>query len=221
MSASDLAWLRGIVASVPRGWSAATPRAQAAANIIAEEFDRAGVPPGITLAALVNAYAESKWNPDASGDDGWSIGLFQLNRKSGAGRGMSEAQARDPRANTRQILKEVNTYGGALRSAFAAGATVAELAAIYSRDIERPRRRDYEMARRRALASDLFGAGIAHQRANGIGGSGWFPAPQAAPLVPLDASPMALAQLRPEAWIAALATTTIGLWILVRATRRG
>jgi hypothetical protein len=220
-SSPSASWLHGVVSSVPRGWQAATSGAQRNAHIIIEEFEAAGQPPGITLAALVNAYAESQWNAGARGDGGWSIGLFQLNRKGGAGKGMTEAQTLDPRLNTRRILREVDQYGGALRQAWSSGATVAELAAIYSRDIERPRDRTGEMRKRREMTAGLFGAGVAGTRANAIGFGGSLPPIRSAPLVAgsLSEAPSALGQLRPAFWLSLGLSTTIGVLAAIRATR--
>lgn len=55
-------------------------------------------------AAVANAYAESRLDPDASGDGGHSIGLFQLHDQ-GAGAGMSVAERRDPTLNARRALE--------------------------------------------------------------------------------------------------------------------
>lgn len=214
-------WLHGVVSSVPRGWQAATAGAQRNAHIIIEEFEAAGQPPGITLAALVNSYAESQWNASARGDGGWSIGLFQLNRKSGAGRGMTELQTLDPRLNTRRILQEVDRYGGALRSAWSSGASVAELSAIYSRDIERPRDRAGEMRKRRDLTAGLFGAGVAGTAGNAIGFGGGLPPIRSAPIIAgsLSEAPAALGQLRPAFWLSLALSTTVGVLAAARLAR--
>jgi hypothetical protein len=119
----------------------------------------AGVPNKIIAAALVNAYAESSLNPHVVGDGGSSVGVFQLN-VHGAGAGMTVAERRDVEISTRKILDEYRTYGEPIRAAWAAGADIAELSALFCKYIERPRHVDEDMRRRRALAVDLFPHGV-------------------------------------------------------------
>jgi hypothetical protein len=139
----------------------------AAARVIVEVFDAAGLPDCITAAALANAYAESALNPAAVGDGGKSIGLFQLHER-GAGSGMSVAERKDPRINAKTIIdREVNQPAGArLRRAAAAGASVAKLTVIFAEDLERPfdlsaratpEAHAREAARREAIAVRMFG----------------------------------------------------------------
>lgn len=132
-------------------------------QIILREFASAGVPLAITLAALANAFVESKLDPNAMAYyPVWSFtnasaavaappkaarpggvvedsrGLFQLNIK-GAGKGMSAAARHDPVQNTRRILEEYkSSWGDGLRAAHAAGAPVDRLAYLWAKDIERP-----------------------------------------------------------------------------------
>lgn len=56
--------------------------------IIEQELSEMEIPPNITAAAIVNAIAESKLNPEAIGDGGKSVGAFQLH-KSGLGKNLS------------------------------------------------------------------------------------------------------------------------------------
>ena len=140
---------------------------QESAKTILRQFILAGYPLGIGLAAVVNAKAESNLDPGAVGDNGASVGLFQLyDRGAGAGmalpRGPSgQPDPRDPRfsptKNTARIIEEVKRYGGNLSAAHEAGASVAMLAGIFARDIERPANVELRMAEREALARTMFG----------------------------------------------------------------
>lgn len=107
--------------------------------IIVRAFTAHGVPPSITLAALTNAHFESALAEKAANyadNGGVSIGLFQL-RDPGAGSGYTVAQRMDPELNTRVILQEYDRRGEPLKRAHAAGATVADLAALFGQHVER------------------------------------------------------------------------------------
>lgn len=71
-------------------------------RIIFEEFRAAGFHRGVAVAAVANAWAESGLNPNAVGDSGKSVGLFQLH-EAGVGSGMSVEARRDPRTNARTM----------------------------------------------------------------------------------------------------------------------
>lgn len=126
-------------------------------QIIATEFAKAGLPTNAIAAAITNAKAESGLNPLASGDGGHSIGLFQLN-DWGAGQGLTVEFRQDPVNNARTILqREVLTGRGAtFRRRAKEGASVAELAAIFARDIERPADKAGAMAARGRLAARMW-----------------------------------------------------------------
>lgn len=125
--------------------------------IIRALFLAAGLPLAVAKAAEVNAQWESAgWNNRAVGDGGKSVGLFQLH-ENGAGRGMSVAERMDPARNTLRIIDEVrSSHGVLLLEAARAGLRLPELAAIFSRDIERPADRAGEMKRRAELAKQLY-----------------------------------------------------------------
>lgn len=108
-------------------------------QLIGQEFAEAGLSERAQAAAVANAYHESGLNPMASGDSGNSIGLFQLN-KYGAGGGMTVESRQDPLINIRTILERevLAKRGESFRAADAAGADCGVLAAIFSREIERP-----------------------------------------------------------------------------------
>ena len=157
---------------------AVTPAQLINARLIIREFALVGLPTAVALAAVVNAYAESQLDPQArSGFTPWtgphayvggedSVGLFMLNAR-GAGRGMSDEARMNPTTNTRRIIQEVRVFGGPLNQAVKAGQPVTEIAAIFSRDIERPRDVAEEMERRRRVARQIL-PGIADLPADAL-----------------------------------------------------
>lgn len=134
------------------------------ANIVKREFERANIPFGIMLGALVNAQYESRMTA-ALGDDSsgtpHAFGLFQLNT-SGAGRGMSRSDMLDPVINTQTIIQDYQRNGSPIRSAYETGASVATVAGLFGKYIERPADRETTAASKRAkYARELFPS-IAH-----------------------------------------------------------
>lgn len=146
-----------------------------AAGVIVRECARYPWPshlrPGIgalTIAALTNAWAESRWDPtvqsgfrDAAGrrEDSW--GLFQLNRAGGVGTGFSVASLQDPHINTQLILGEVvrqDAATGAIHRALTG--TVGDVVATFCAEVERPADRHREGERRRQLAATMWGADL-------------------------------------------------------------
>lgn len=80
------------------------------ASRILDAFEAAGFTTEAGMAAVVNAWAESKLNPSVWGDktvhpEGCSGGLFQLNRCAGLGMGLTRAQVVDPKQNIDTILR--------------------------------------------------------------------------------------------------------------------
>jgi len=67
-------------------------------------FDRYGVPEFVWYPI---ALAESGLNPDAIGDNGASIGIFQINRVNGQGIGYTVDQLRDPVTNAEIAAKAI------------------------------------------------------------------------------------------------------------------
>ena len=133
-----------------------SPQQRRNANYIVSEFALAGYSPAIALAALANAWEESRWQNDAWGDNGASGGLFQLNTAAGAGRGMTKAQIESPVLNTRRIIKEVQDYGRHLLWQSTTSVPVAELAGTFARDIERPADPALAASRRKQKMHELF-----------------------------------------------------------------
>ena len=160
LARSAIAAISGVdlISKMSPKWRAkVTPSRQASLEVIQEVFADAGLNERVIAAAIANSWVESGWNPNAVGDDGHSIGLFQLN-DWGAGSGLSVEFRKDPRNNAKTILeREVLAKRGlTLRTRAEEGAGVGELAAIFSRDIERPANVEGNMAIRKALAEDMF-----------------------------------------------------------------
>ena len=86
-----------------------SPAQLANAKIIEREFYWAGLPAGLTAAALANAWHESRLNERAfKGTEGEeSAGLFQLNAVRGLGTGMTLEERFDPVINTQRVIKEI------------------------------------------------------------------------------------------------------------------
>lgn len=132
-----------------------SPQRQNAA-IIEREFRAAGYSATLVAAAIVNAIAESGLNPRAAGDGGWSIGLFQMNRKAGAGRGHSVQELEDPSSNARILLSVEKKALDKVEAAVKAGAGVAEAAGLFAQYVERPRDTLGEKAKRAAAVARYF-----------------------------------------------------------------
>ena len=125
------------------------------ANISANEWLQAGYPMAVTLAAIVNADYESRLSNLATGDNGKSFGLYQLH-VNGAGKGMSEADMRDASLNTRAIMADyASGNGDPVDSAYRSGATLAQLAGLFGKYVERPKNPDV-IELRAAYARHLF-----------------------------------------------------------------
>jgi hypothetical protein len=138
-------------------------------DIIEEEFTAAGLPLEFAAAAFANVWHESKFNTKAQGDfkDGHpqSIGLFQLKAPSGAGHGMTIAEREDPRLNTRRIIEQVQKkYGDEMRADYGQGERrISHFAALFCRDIERPRDKTHCWGKRADTAVRFFpGDALSH-----------------------------------------------------------
>jgi hypothetical protein len=124
------------------------------ARLIEREFAAAGFSPYAAAAAVVNAYAESGFNPAAVGDKGASVGLFQLHER-GAGAGMTVEQRKDPVANTRRIIETARRSGPFMALA-ATSTSVPDLAASFSTHVERPFDKAGAERKRREYATMLY-----------------------------------------------------------------
>lgn len=93
----------------------------------------------LTVACWVNAWHESRLDPNAHNSQGEdSVGLFQVNRKGALGRRYSVTQLKDPGFNVKVILSEVWTRQADLDRIVRHGGTVADLTAAFTEHVERP-----------------------------------------------------------------------------------
>ncbi len=113
--------------------------------VIWREFKRAypDVPGGmaLALAAIVNAKAESNLRNVRTGIPGEdSAGLFQLNVTNPHGAALVGLIDRrlDPAANTRGIIASLEDSGGPVFDAMANNQTVADIAGLFRRYVEKP-----------------------------------------------------------------------------------
>lgn len=132
---------------------------KAMAAIIEDEFAAAGQS-WLTVAAVANAYAESRLDPAAVGDGGDAVGLFQVHPWGG-----TTTERKDPRHNCRAILSD---RGIDDLARYRGTASHAELAYLFAKLVERcekcgtnPGDSDADAAERRALVTRLFGAATA------------------------------------------------------------
>lgn len=105
-------------------------------DVIAEEFKSFGFNDIQIKAAQIAAAAESGLDPYASGDNGASIGLFQLNRVAGEGRGFTVEQLSDPNNNARIAASKMAS--GKQGEAFRNASTLDQALESWVRDFERP-----------------------------------------------------------------------------------
>ena len=121
------------------------------AKIISKEFRKAGLPANVAAAAIANAWHESRLNPEAVGDNGQSVGLFQLYDR-GAGAGMTVEERKNPKTNTRKIIevvkKKLDKFQPVLNS-------VAEATKVFTIYVEVPANR-YQKAEERAETARKF-----------------------------------------------------------------
>jgi hypothetical protein len=130
------------------------------ADVIAREFEAVGFDEQMIAAAIANAMGESWLGRNNYGDNGNSIGLFQLNgRPRAAGAGMSVEDRLDPVKNTRRIIQVVMASDPVM-SAYRAGEDAARLTDLFVRHVENPSDHDKNVAKRLLLLDRMFRAGI-------------------------------------------------------------
>lgn len=137
---------------------------RAMVELISDQFNQGGFG-WLGPAAVANAYAESRLDPMAAGDNGASIGLFQLHER-GAGAGLTVEQRQNPVVNCARILEVVRGPQGTAVRAARGTATNAELASLFAHYIERCSACGYQdgdsqLRYRADLVSKLFGAEVA------------------------------------------------------------
>lgn len=91
--------------------------------------------PELLAILAAGSYAESGWNPNAVGDNGHSVGIFQMH-DAGAGSGMGESR-RDPNAaSARMVPAYIDAYNRVKASN--PSLSGAELASLVAAMAERP-----------------------------------------------------------------------------------
>ena len=111
-------------------------------------------------AAIANAIGESGLNPDAVGDSGHSVGVFQLHDQGG-GHGMTHAQRSDVATATQALidreLRSGSKHGRNWREvADNPASSLGDLTEAWCRFVERPKNQDADSASRRAIAAKLW-----------------------------------------------------------------
>lgn len=136
-------------------------------SIISAEFGVAGLS-WLVVPAVVNAYAESRLNPEAIGDSGYAVGLFQLNSasSSAAGYGMTVEERKDPRTNCRRIIEVILSGDGASLRVARGQAPNWELSRLFAQWIERCAKCGWqagsaELDAREQLTYELYGDAVA------------------------------------------------------------
>ena len=82
-------------------------------GLISDRFKSAGYNDNQVWAAMANAARESGFNPNAHNTNGEdSVGLFQMNRNGGLGRGHSLERLKDPSYNTQLLLNALQAAEG-------------------------------------------------------------------------------------------------------------
>ena len=105
-------------------------------------------------AALLNAYAESGFNPKAVGDGGNSKGVFQLN-KNGLGKKMADKDRHDVEKSVRRVIVAIRK-SPRLQRAIEDGAEVPELTELFCTEIMRPSNKRKKARERREMEEWLF-----------------------------------------------------------------
>jgi hypothetical protein len=130
------------------------------ADVIAREFEAAGFDEQMIAAAIANAMGESWLGRNMYGDNGDSVGLFQLNsRPRAAGAGMSVEERLDPTTNTRRIIQVVMASEPVM-TAYRAGEDAGRLTDLFVRHVENPDNHDLNVAKRLLLLGRMFRDGI-------------------------------------------------------------
>ena len=105
-------------------------------------------------AALLNAYAESGFNPKAIGDGGNSKGVFQLNRK-GLGHKMTDEERHDVQKSVRRVAIAIRK-SPRLQRAIESGAETPELTELFCTEIMRPSNKREKARKRRKMEPWVF-----------------------------------------------------------------
>lgn len=147
-------------------------RQRAMALLIEAQFTAAGWPAAVAAGAIVNAWAESRLNPEAV--NGNQVGLFQVDHVQGAGVGHTAEQLRVPATNIAVILGVLRRHAGdQIRQGVAAGEQrPAWFAHRFCVDVERPKDKEKVGLYREGLTYSVFpGLVSAAERDIGVGGA--------------------------------------------------
>ena len=150
------------VGSVARAMVGLSTDARNNAALVERLFRAAGYSNATIAAALVNAYMESGLSSTTKrGDSGNSVGLFQANRKAGAGKGYTAEQLQDPTFNTGVILKVEKRAIDRIEAEVRNGADFVTATGLFTQWVERPQYKDTtDKWKREAKAKVLFPSGI-------------------------------------------------------------
>ena len=150
------------VGSVARAMVGLSEDARNNASIVERLFRGAGYSNATIAAALVNAYMESGLSSTTRrGDGGNSVGLFQANRKAGAGKGYTAEQLQDPTFNTKVILKVEKRAIDTIEAEVRNGADFVKATGLFTQRVERPQYKDTtDKWKREAKAKVLFPSGV-------------------------------------------------------------
>lgn len=129
---------------------------------IEQAFREEGFDSPLIVGALLNAYAESKFNPMAIGDGGNSKGVFQLN-KNGLGHGMADKDKHDVRLSVRRVTIAIRK-SPKLQRAIESGAEAPELTELFCTEIMRPRNSATKARQRSDMETLVFGTSAAERR---------------------------------------------------------
>jgi len=122
--------------------------------VIEQEFNEMEIPSNITAAAIVNAIAESRLNPNAIGDNGKAVGAFQLH-KNGLGKNLSVKERKNIHTSANivgvQILKNDKLYELDNNNA-----QISLLSEVIAEEIMKPDDIKKQKFKRSKLASQIF-----------------------------------------------------------------
>lgn len=120
------------------------------ADMIVNAFATAGFGKIHQIAAVANAIAESRLDPDIHVMPEDSVGLFQLRRIKGVGKNYSVAELQDPSFNIQLILAEAKKY-----PSFINATTLARAVYEFVRWVERPKDAEGQAEKRLQIALKL------------------------------------------------------------------
>jgi hypothetical protein len=119
------------------------------AALVVEEFLAAGFSPAVAAAAVVNAYAESSFDPTTTSSSGKFVGLFQVSEDV-----LPEGR-KDARKNTRAIIEEARRAPKFMALA-KTSTDIRDLAEAFCMFVERPKNKKTKCPGRADLADRLY-----------------------------------------------------------------